>query len=302
MKFAVLDRLENLALAGIRLKNRYPPLFIIGPPRSGTTLVYQYVLNTFHFGYFPNISKSHPHACVAAACLGKRKQPYEPIPYASRHGIMEGAMAPSDGWDIFGRWFPNVDFSQPVRDRRLYELKTIVSLFERLFGAPFANKNNANSVRISHLSRLFPDAIFVHVQRELVDTVISILEARRVLGLQPEKWWAVPPPQFRDQPFSSVVDMTIHQVWGLNAWIQQSLRDLPGDQAIKIEYDDFCRNPCSLAAQVGRSFAASNVTLTRFLGEEVEAFETRLKTHPDREHIEDRVASIRGRLEDDWRT
>lgn len=295
----VLNRLENLVLKGIRLENHYPPLFIVGPPRSGTTLVYQYILNTFHFGYFPNISKSHPRACVSVAAfhsIGNRKLP---ISYVSRHGIMDGVMAPSDGWDIFGRWFPNSDFSQSIREETLHELRTIVRLFEIIFEAPFTNKNNANSVRIHHLNRLFPNAIFVHVEREPVDTVISIIEARRVLGLKSEEWWAVPPPQFRDQRFSSVVDMTIHQVLGLNEWIQQCFRDLPDDQAIKIEYDQFCRNPNALAAQLERSFAASNVTLTRFLGGEVEAFETRSRSHPDRRHIEDRVASIEGLSKDD---
>jgi len=33
---------------------RYPPLFIIGPPRTGSTLLYQLVVQRFDVGYLAN--------------------------------------------------------------------------------------------------------------------------------------------------------------------------------------------------------------------------------------------------------
>ena len=45
------------------------PFFIIGPPRSGTTLLYQLMVQAFRFSYFPNIANTFYQCPIFAAKL-----------------------------------------------------------------------------------------------------------------------------------------------------------------------------------------------------------------------------------------
>ncbi|NIU01843.1 MAG: hypothetical protein GWN01_13315, partial [Nitrosopumilaceae archaeon] len=45
---------------------RYPPVFILGPPRSGTTLLYQLMTCSFNFAYIPNIANKFYRCPISA--------------------------------------------------------------------------------------------------------------------------------------------------------------------------------------------------------------------------------------------
>lgn len=252
--------LESAIVAAARLENKYPPLFVVGVPRSGTTVVIQHVINSLVFAYFPNLAKQHPKACITFGWWAKRRYRLEPS-YESSYGIIHGAVAPSDGWDIFHRWFPCYELDRPVKEDRLHELRTIVRAFESIFGAPFANKNNANSVRIAHLLSLFPDARFIHISRDLGDTVASVLKSREANKVPATEWWGAAPPQFHDRTFETDLERAVHQTWGVERSITESLERVPDDHRIALCYEDFCARPAALIEWAESTYADAGVTL-----------------------------------------
>jgi len=255
-------KFEALALSAVRLKNKYPPLFIVGAPRSGTTLVYQYILNNFDFGYFPNVSKKHPKACILWAMWGKLRYGYEPG-YQNTYGIIDGPFAPSDGWRIFQRWFPEYDYSSGVNEVRLFELKNVVRVFETIFQAPFANKNNSNSVRIEYLNKLFPDAFFVYVSRDPIEATLSLLDARKQQEIALDNWWGVAPPQFFDCDFSSEAERAVSQIWGVNSFIKESLARINPSRWIHVTYEQFCAEPEILLNWIDLHYVQSGIQLRK---------------------------------------
>lgn len=170
---------------------------------------------------------------------------YKPT-LSSNFGVTKGAMAPSDGWRIFHRWFPRNGTRTLRQTPRLYELKNIVRIHEILFSAPFINKNNANSVRIRELFGLFPDAIFIHVHRNPEQTAFSLLDARRKHKIPINYWWGPPPPELADSDFDSEEIQVVQQIVGLEKHIEASLASIPKDQKISVAYEDFCQNPGKL--------------------------------------------------------
>lgn len=255
----LLGAVESAAVRMVPLRNRYPPLFVVGVPRSGTTPVFQHLLNQRRFAYFPNRTRGHAYTCVTRTAWGRLVDRYEPS-YDSRFGIVEGGMGPSDGWEIFHRWFPRYDLDRPVGEGRLRELKTLVRALELLYGAPFANKNNANSVRIEHLRALFPEALFVHVMRDRLDTACSLLDARRRHGVGLGEWWSAAPPQFLHRRFRDDVEQTMAQVLGVEAAIREALADA-GDGRIECAYEAFCTDPDGVVEAVTAAYAARGVAL-----------------------------------------
>lgn len=287
---------ETLLVRSLHLENRYPPLFVVGTPRSGTTVVIQHIINTFELGYFPNLSKAHPKACVFFAWRARRRHRFTPS-YESRYGIIDGPMAPSDGWDIFHRWFPRYDHSQPVREDHFYELRNIVRMLEVIFDAPFANKNNANSTRIPYLDAIFPTALFVHVTRDVHDTVFSILESRRRNAVGEDEWWGASPPQFYDRRFDSELERVVHQVWGIERTIAASLERVPAQRRVTVPYDAFCERPAQLVEWVDGCYASAGVRLRRRPGSPPERFERKRHAFNGRAEREREIDAIVERLE-----
>lgn len=254
--------LERAVLRAAEPEPRHPPLFVVGAPRCGTTVVYLHLVNRFRFAYFPNAAKRHPGAPVTFTWLARRLGRFRPR-WTSRYGEVEGRLAPSDGWGIFHRWFPCYDHSRPVREERLPELRAVVALHERIFGAPFINKNNNNSTRIGHLARLFPRALFVHVWRDLRDASASLLEARRRHEVGVGEWWSAAPPAHHDREFGDEMEQVLVTLGGLWREIEDRLGGLERDRWIDVSYRDFCRDPAWLEERVEAMYGGRGAPLRR---------------------------------------
>lgn len=284
---------EAALVRWVRLHNRFPPLFIVGPPRSGTTITYLHLFNTFRFAYLPNVSRWFPSATATSSAVGRLLFSYKPT-YESTYGVVPGPMAPCAGWRLFHRWFPEHDHSQPVRSDRLYELRNIVRLQEMVFGAPFAVKNNNNSTRIDYLAQVFPRALFVHVKRDIVDTTLSLLEARRDYGIGLNEWWSVAPPTIYNETFTSEVEQAVMALWETNKCIERSLDQITRDRWCVIGYENFCSDPSRLERWVETAYAATGTVLQRRDATTSPAFETR---HRDpASAMEERIMTLQSRL------
>ena len=63
---------ERMTLLDTEEKLEYPPIFIIGAPRSGSTLLYQVLTDYFEVGYISNL---HAHFFGSPACLERLLHP-----------------------------------------------------------------------------------------------------------------------------------------------------------------------------------------------------------------------------------
>lgn len=258
----VASLIEPALLRLFRGPNRFPPLFVVGAPRSGTTVVIQHIINSLEFGYFPNLAKWHPRACITFGYLARRRYAYESS-YDSAYGVIEGPMAPSDGWDILHRWFPRYQPDRKVDERRLTELRTIVRAYEKIFDAPFANKNNANSLRIPYLRRVFPASYFVYVRRDLCDAALSVMKSREAHNVPPDEWWGIAPPRFHDRAFASELERAVYQTVDVERYIEGALAEHPSSRVYTVAYEDFCEAPDDLIAWIDSAYRSEGVTLGR---------------------------------------
>jgi hypothetical protein len=256
---ALVERLTRL---GVKDPERpeFPPLFIVGTPRSGTTVVYQHLVNAFRCAYVPNVSERFDHAPVAAARaglqLGRRDASYE-----SDFGETDGMLGPSDGWNLFHRWFPRYDLDEAVDPDVDSELPRVVAGLEAAFDAPFFNKNNHNSVRLERLTRIFPDGIVVRVTRDPAATTLSLLRAREKHDVPVGEWWSCPAPQFPDEAFESQVAQAAATVTGIEAHLDRQVDELSPERAVRVEYEAFCEAPDDLAENVRERYEAAGVAL-----------------------------------------
>ncbi len=225
----------------------FPPIFIVGAPRSGTTLFYQVLTHSFETAYLPNIANWFYRCPLTATKIGFLFCPTYRSSFSSRFGYEKGCMAPSEAGNIWNRWFPhegrekfNYTPKGYLNENDRKEIFSLITHLERLFHAPFLSKNVKMSVRIPAVSEIFPEAIFLYIQRNPLHAAASILRIRRQNQL---KWWSVMPEEIDRIQSLPEIEQVCHQVFWVEKDIERDLRRFFPEQYMRISYEDLCRNP-----------------------------------------------------------
>jgi hypothetical protein len=250
-----------------------------------------HLASTFHFSTFPNVAKQHPLAPYLHTRRALKQGSWEPST-DNRYGISEGPLAPSDGWDVLGRWFPIYREATAADVPRLAGLKTLVRRFEDLYDAPFLLKNNHNCMCIGALAGLFPDARFVMVRRDLPEAVRSLGEARQRHGVALGRWWSAAPPQFLGRTFDTELEQVVATVWGLERYVEQHFAELDAARHTTISYEEFCADPGAVVDWV----EGGQEGLRRRAGTPSDSFRASRVADEERAQLEARIAPIVARL------
>jgi Sulfotransferase family len=190
--------LEHLLLAKHGANSRWPHIFIVGAPRSGTSLFYELIITRLQLAYFSNAAHRFFKTPAAATLLARPKIRTWSGDYSSRYGHVEGWWAPNEGGHIWRRWIDEhvgVDHAVPD-DARYQDMRRTLNAISNILSAPFVNKNVMHSNRLIFMDQQFPRCVFIEIDRNPADTVRSIVRAQRNSGgpaLDPANWWSVKP-------------------------------------------------------------------------------------------------------------
>jgi LPS sulfotransferase NodH len=243
------------------------PIFIIGPPRSGSTLAFQIVVSAFDVGYFTN---RHCWAFGAPALLGFRpardKVGAETF-FASYHGQTAGLDGPSECGAWWYRFFPSDPVyvsNSDVRPAAMAAFKRSVLLFAARVNRPLVFKNLYAGMRIEPMATQFPDAIFVHVTRDRFDNAQSILAARMAANETYDDWWSLPPPGKEALEKLPPEQQVVGQIAAINAQIAKDVERLAlGGRVLNVAYERMCRDPNGFVEMLADIAAKGGITLSR---------------------------------------
>jgi hypothetical protein len=128
-------------------------------------------------------------------------------------------------------------------------LHTVLQNNLRIFNKPrFTNKCPGNSVRIEFLKEIFPDAIFIHIIRDVRAAAYSIMRSRMEHS---GAYWSVKPPGWQNLLKLPLVDACALQ-WKMTVEkILQSAEKLPREQYLEVKYEEFVSRPAEIFEQVG---------------------------------------------------
>lgn len=247
----VLAPMEARMLAG-QSGARWPHIFILGPPRSGTSLFYELMVTSFRYAYFSNLAHRFYKTPLAASRLGQRLITTHKAAYQSDYGHISGWAAPNEGGWIWQRWLedgPWID-ERKLPDLPAREIQATLAGMSAISDAPFVNKNVMHSNRIRLLDALFPGCLFIEVHRDAKDTARSIIRAqRRAKGPKQhsDEWWSVRPSNAGGK---TMLERACRQVTGVSLDIQRDCSHVGQDRLFTVDYNALCTSPKQMLLRV----------------------------------------------------
>ena len=227
-------------------KDVVPMVFILGSPRTGSTLFYQLIINFFDFFYFSNLINNHfaEHPVVGAA-LQHQLEPNPDVSYKSRYGKTEGEFGPSEASYVFRNWFGGGHPSQivssevlPGKDKHLCQ--SLQSIYA-LFGKPILIKNAWNCFRIEALAQRFANAYFIWIRRDITHAALSDLEARYRKGDPVATVWnSATTKNYKAIQKLPYWNQVVEQQYEYNRSIGRDLETYASERYIELWYENIC--------------------------------------------------------------
>jgi len=261
----MLHHLDVRPLPGADETGESPsPVLIIGPPRSGSTLLYQLIANAFEFSFFSNLHHlfyGSPTTCEKFFGVHRRRRN---VGYESSYGQTSGLLAPSECGEYWYRFFPRDPAYQDPREaspEKIEWLRASLSRFVLASGKPVLIKNLFCTLRIPQILAAFPRACFITVGRDTYANAVSILEGRLMFLGAYERWLGVPPKnidQLRDKP---PAEQVVGQIRAIENMIRQA--PIPSDQITAVKYEEVCRSPQAVIDGLASFFQERRIQVNR---------------------------------------
>jgi hypothetical protein len=235
---------------------KLPAVFIVGNPRSGTTLLYQWLATSGLFAYPSNIMSRFYNAPYIGGLLHKIFVDYDKqgelfgnrqFGFTSQLGKTKGAQSPHEFWYFWRRFFHFGEIQQLSKEELanvnhklfLKELAAIECCFEK----PLLLKALILNWNIDYLDGLLKKPLFLFTQRNAIHNMASLYRARKIFFNDPSKWYSFKPPEYESLRTKNVYMQLAGQVYFTNKHIEQTLQSIKSGRSIIISYERFCEAP-----------------------------------------------------------
>ena len=201
------------------------PVFVIGCPRSGTTLLFE-------------LLRQHPDLASLASEAHVLWNAYQ---HPCRKDWSSDSAAAHD--------------IEPGEPEYVYEAIRSIAGSRR-----FLDKTPKNVLKIPYLERLFPDATYVFLKRDARSTVASLIEGWRArhgisyrlpVSLLLDEyhgrlWSYVLPPGWRELRRTSIADVAAAQYVTSNEHGRRELSQIPSERVVEVKFEDLLQEPLSM--------------------------------------------------------
>lgn len=219
------------------LPTKWQPVFIIGAPRSGSTLLFQLLISNYRLAFVSNIMALFPNRLSFTASITKKEMLEVKEVKESDLGYVAGLHSPNEAGAIMRLWF-----EKPLTEKQRQQVRQTVARISRSLEGPMIFKNLNNSLRIDHILSVFPEARMIYLNREAMFNAQSILRARRKLGIGQNEWWSVEPDGFEQFLGKKDAEQAAWQVKKINAIVEAAMA-AHATQFVKLSYEDMTSAP-----------------------------------------------------------
>jgi len=249
------------------LFSRYPgraapsAVFILAAPRTGSTVLYQALVNSFSLPAISNHANAetpqHPVVGIlashAANLAGNARGDF-----GSRYGKTDGPHGLSEGSAIFTRWcgggHPSETLSPCVLDWQAGHMRATLAAVEAAAGRPLVMKNAWNCFRLADLARRFPEAGFVWLRRDVRAAAASDLAARYAVHGDALTWNSATPANVDMLRRLPPEGQVLENQFEFSRAIAQAAAGLAPGRFVEVWFEDFIAMPDVVMLRLATSF------------------------------------------------
>ena len=252
----------------------HPIVFIMGPLRSGTTLLTQWLAATGVVACPTNLLSRFYRAPAVGAMIqllltdsryNFRNEILDfnaPLDFQSENGKTRGALAPNEFWYFWRRFLPAGELDW-WSDEQLFEAVDTESLTRELYAVsqvlqkPFALKGMILNYNIPFLDSLFDRALFIQTYRDPVANVASVLDARKRQYGDEDTWYSFRIPEYPELAGLDALHQCAGQVAYINGAVSRGLSQVDESRKLLVEYERFCERPAAVYEELLSKLALS---------------------------------------------
>lgn len=230
----------------------YPLIFVIGLPRSGTTLLTQIIAHGFKIGYINNITARFWSAPLhglklSDTLIGKDQTPE----FTSEYGATSSLSDIHEFGYFWRKWLKKEGF-ESITQAQKYEpqidwqgLKTVLANLQAYSKSGFIFKNIYGSYHIEKLDQVLQKTLWIYVERNSLDVAISNLNARKKFYDNPGTWWSYIPPEYDKIKDLGAYPQIAGQLHYLKKFYYKELNHLSKttENGLFVNYEELCSNP-----------------------------------------------------------
>lgn len=244
----LLGRCESIFSPSQCLRLSHPPIFVLGSPRSGSTLAVQLITETLDIGYMSNRHAQWFGWPAIAEHFFHPTSHRQESGYQSYQGKTREYFEPAESGEWWYRFFsrdPTYVTLSDINHRHMCKFRKSVASLIRAFGKPVIFKNLYASLRVQAIAHYLPESIFIVMNRHEVDNGHSILEARYKNFQNYEQWFSVKPPNIEKIKLLPSYKQVIEQIRSINSTIEKDIIKSGISKNIRfdISYEELCANP-----------------------------------------------------------
>lgn len=245
-----LDILEKKKIKKISShRPKYNPIFIVGSPRSGSTILYQILTNYFDLLYIDNLTSIFYRNLYFGFWLDEKIFHHRPHNcFSSRYGNTAhcGLKGPSECGMFWYQWLPRkkhfIDKNEiSLEDRR--QISNIIFALIRTYNKPLLFKNLNMGQRMRLIAEFAPKAKFIFIKRNSLYMAQSIFMTRKKLGIADKDWWSVKPKNYQELNRLPLHEKIVKQIYYVEKQINEDSCLFPKNNIMILSYEELCKNP-----------------------------------------------------------
>lgn len=222
------------------------PIFMLGAPRTGSTVLYQIVVNNFNLFYISNfINDYFSQYPMTGGYLDRLLNPRATVSYQSYYGKTAGQFEPSEGSQFFKFWYggrhPSEIYSKDILSEKRAYIQKVFQYYSNISNRPLIFKNAWNCFRIKNILEMFPSSIFIWVRRDVEESAKSDLVARYRRG-GGHVWNSATTKDFLNIQKRPFCEQVVEQQLAYNKTIQRDLLKYAASRYIEVWYEDVVVN------------------------------------------------------------